>query len=523
MILTTEIKIKIQGRNIHYYESLGYNVKVKDTLTIPIEHLPKTSHEKILVKCDNCGNEKYCQYIAYNRYLSNSKDNEYLCYICNDKNRKRTLLEKYGVDALIKNEDINSKRKKTMVEKFGFEHQCQSDEIKQKIASTNLERYGVEHPSQSKVFRNKINKTNLEKYGNINSLINDKTLEKTLCTMLEKYGVKYSTQNKEILNKILISIEKTIIKRNLEKNKDLIEIDYKNNFFLLKCDQHKDHNYKINIPLFHNREIYKKKFNIPICTVCNPINLNVSGAELMIINFIKEYYDKEIILNSRKIIKPYELDIYLPELKIAFEYNGLYWHSDAHKDKNYHLNKTELCEHNGIQLLHIWEDDWVFNQDKVKSIILDKIDANKKIDSNLCEIKELDISEIINFLDINYIYGYSYSDINIGLFYNNELVSLMTFKENEIVRFCNKLNFDIINSELKIFNYYCSKYNPTEISTVVNRSYADDFPIKLGFKNIEYSNPNCYYVNNFMKFENMITDNDLKIYDSGNIIYNKII
>lgn len=70
MILTTEIKIKIQGRNIHYYESLGYN-------TIPIEHLPKTSHEKILVKCDNCGNEKYCQNIAYNRYLSNSKDNEY--------------------------------------------------------------------------------------------------------------------------------------------------------------------------------------------------------------------------------------------------------------------------------------------------------------------------------------------------------------------------------------------------------------------------------------------------------------
>lgn len=115
------------------------------------------------------------------------------------------------------------------------------------------------------------------------------------------------------------------------------------------------------------------------------------------------------------------------------------------------------------------------------------------------------------------------SYINIGLFYKNELVSLMTFKENEIVRFCNKLNFDIINSELKIFNYYCSKYNPTEISTVVNRSYADDFPIKLGFPNIEYSNPNCYYVNNFMKFENMITDNDLKIYDSGNIIYNKII
>ena len=195
MLLTTEISITIQGGNIHYYENLGYpNIKIKDIITIPIAHLPKTSHEKVLIKCDKCDSERESHYFAYNKYLKNSVDNEYLCYKCNDKNRKKTLLKKYGVDALIKNDEFNAKRKKTMIDKFGFEHPCQSEEIKKKIVNTNLERYGVEHPAQLKEFRDKINTTNLERYGNINSLINEKTLKKTFDTMIEKYGVKYQFQ-----------------------------------------------------------------------------------------------------------------------------------------------------------------------------------------------------------------------------------------------------------------------------------------------------------------------------------------
>ena len=62
--------------------------------------------------------------------------------------------------------------------------------------------------------------------------------------------------------------------------------------------------------------------------------------------------DYEIVENSREIIKPYELDIYLPKLKIAFEFNGLYWHNELYLEKNYHLNKTCSCENQKIQLIH---------------------------------------------------------------------------------------------------------------------------------------------------------------------------
>lgn len=512
MLLTSEISITIQGGNIHYYESLGYNnIKVKDIIKIPIAHLPKTSHEKVLIKCDKCGDEKESHYFAYNKYLRNSKDNEYLCYKCNDKNRKNTLLERYGVDALIKSEEFNIKRKQTMLNKFGFEHQCKSLKVKQKIANTNFERYGVEHPAQLKEFRDKINNTNLEKYGNINSLINEKTLEKTFDTMIRKYGVKYQFQ----INDTREKSKNAKIKKVLEKEVNIIETDYKNSNYIVKCDQNKDHNFIINTHLYYQRKMY----NVPICTICNPINLNVSGNEILLLNFIQENYKDEIILNSRSIIKPYELDIYLPELKIAFEYNGLYWHSNEYKDKDYHFNKTELCELNNIQLIHIWEDDWLFKQDIIKSIILNKLGINFKVQAEDCEIKEIFDDKLIKvFLNTNHIQGFVESEVKVGLFYENELISLMIFANNELLRFCNKLNINVINGESKMFNYFIEKYKMNEIISVSNRSYQEDYYTKLNFIIQEKTQPNQYFIQDFMRYESNI-ENEIKIFDSGNLIY----
>jgi len=520
MLLTTEVSISIQGGNIHYYNDLGYtDIKVKDIITIPINHLPKTSHEKVLIKCDKCGSEKESHYFAYNKYLKNSTDNEYLCYKCNDKNRKKTLLDKYGVDSLINNEEFNVKRKKTMLDKFGFEHPCKSEEIKKKIANTNLERYGVEHPAQLKKFRDKINETNLERYGNINSLINEKTLEKTSKTMVEKYGVKCQFQRIEIRDKS----KKAKIIKIIEKENNIIKIDYEKSIYIVNCDQNKDHIFNISPHLYYNR----KRYNVPICTICNPVDINVSGSEIMLLNFIRENYNGEILLNSRSIIKPYELDIYIPELKLAFEYNGLYWHSEEHKDKNYHLNKTEMCESNDIELIHIWEDDWLFKQNIIKSIISDKMSNNIEIDSTYCEIEEfVDIKLIKEFLDNNHIKGFIKSNIKIGLFNEKELISLMIFSKNknkyELLRFCDKLNTSVIDSEIKMFKYFINKYQPEEIVAVSDRSFKENFFDKLGFKIQEKTDPNFYFIKDFIRYkklENVENERILKIYDSGNIIY----
>jgi very-short-patch-repair endonuclease len=60
-------------------------------------------------------------------------------------------------------------------------------------------------------------------------------------------------------------------------------------------------------------------------------------------------------VNDRKAIAPKELDIFFEDKKIAVEINGIYFHNDVVKDKNYHVEKTVLCERAGIRLFHFWD------------------------------------------------------------------------------------------------------------------------------------------------------------------------
>jgi serine/threonine protein kinase len=110
-----------------------------------------------------------------------------------------------------------------------------------------------------------------------------------------------------------------------------------------------------------------------------PSNIMLSDeSEIKLIDFIKEVYKDKIISKDRSILKNLELDIYLPKIKLAIELNGLYWHSELYKNKNYHLNKTKLCEEKGITLLHIFEDEWLEKLEIVKSIIKNKLNLKHK-------------------------------------------------------------------------------------------------------------------------------------------------
>ena len=253
------------------------------------------------------------------------------------------------------------------------------------------------------------------------------------------------------------------------------------------------------------------------------------------------------------------MDVYLPELKIAFEFNGLYWHNELNKENNYHLNKTELCEQNGIQLIHIYEDDWIYKQDIVKSMISNKLGkTSNKIFARKCEIKEISDNNLVRlFLDENHIQGFVGSKIKIGLFFNNELVSIMTFgnrrvvmgkkttnvDEYELLRFCNKINTNVIGGASKLFKYFIKKYNPSEITTYADRSFSrGKLYEKLGFKFVSKTQPNyCYVIGrkkyyrfNFRKnilinegFDPNKTEHEImlerkiyRIYDSGNLKFN---
>ena len=418
---------------------------------------------------------------------------------------KKTKLERYG-DENYNNKD---KEKKTKLERYGDEYYNNREKVKQ----TNLKKYGVEYYTNNEKTRKtkllrynnqyynnleKMEKTSLNKYGKTH--YNNR--EKAKNTFLKKYGYCWYAQTNEYKIKL---IEKTIKKCAEKLNTHINNIDFNNDIFYIRNYCKKHNIFEINRYVLKNRLIYGIK---NICTKCNPVSEQSSIKEKELKEFIKSlninFEEKNrIILNGK------ELDVYIPDHKLAIEFDGLYYHSDKYYNDDYHLNKTEECEKQGIQLIHIFEDEWIYKSDIIKNIIKSKLELIENIIyASDCEIKEIKDNQLVKtFLENNHIQGYIYSSIKIGLFYNNELVSLMTFSkkrkfmnsklkkdEYKLLRFCNKLNITVNNGGDKLFKYFNDNYKPQNIITYANRRYSNgDFYKKLGFEYIGKTKPNYFY------------------------------
>lgn len=270
-------------------------------------------------------------------------------------------------------------------------------------------------------------------------------------------------------------------------------------------------------------------------------------------NELKEFLNSlniKYVENKRTIISPYELDFYLPEHNLAIEFNGVYWHSELNgKNKQYHLKKTELCETKGIHLLQIFDSEWnnSIKQQIWKSIISSKLKLNNRIYARKCKIHTPSSREVNIFLTNNHLQGYCSSQKQIGLYYNNKLVSLMTFgksrfsKEMELIRYCNKVNINVIGGASRLLK--ASKF--TNIISYANRRFSNGgLYIALNFKKIHDTDPNYFYTkdyklletrhkyqkhklselltnfkNNLSEWENMKINGYDRIWDCGNIKY----
>jgi hypothetical protein len=153
-------------------------------------------------------------------------------------------------------------------------------------------------------------------------------------------------------------------------------------------------NYEIDYDNYYKRTLRNTK----TCTICYPISENSSIKELELRKYIESVYNGVIKNNYRD---KYEIDIYLPELNLGFEFNGLYWHNSNKVDKNYHRRKLDFFKERNIRIYNIWEDDWDSKKDIIKSQIKNilKIIPNR-IYARKCEIKEITDAKLVRkFLD----------------------------------------------------------------------------------------------------------------------------
>lgn len=390
--------------------------------------------------------------------------------------RRKNTLEKYGVKHTTQLKDVQNKMKNSNLSKFGTEYASQNTEIKNKIKITNRIKYGCDLPLQNEDIKNKMISNFTNKWGVNNPTKSIDIRKKIKENNLNKYGTEWQISSVETKLKIRESQYNFIFDKIINKyGKNLNIISYEDNLIKIKCDKCNS-NFLISSNLLYQRYL---KHEIEICLNCNPLNNHISSGHLEIKDFLQSL-DIKIDVNCRNIINPYELDIYLPDYKLAIEFNGVYWHSELQKDKSYHITKYKMCLDKGIHLIQVWEDDWKIKKDIIKSIIKSKIGKIQSIGARMCEIKEVSNKESKEFLYKNHIQGWCISKYRYGLYYQNELVSLMTFSKSrknlngdgnsfEITRFCNKLDLQIIGSMSRLYKRFLNDINPNIII-----SYSDN-------------------------------------------------
>lgn len=351
------------------------------------------------------------------------------------------------------------KRKSTNLKKYGVDNVSKSPEVKKKTEDTNLERYGYKSSFQNDDVRSKWKDTMISKYGVDHYFKTDEFRIKSKSYYLKKWGVEHPLMVDEIKDKI----KKTCLIRygvetylNIKHSRDSVK--------------------------HYNRSKYEDE----ICEFISSLGISV-------------------IESDRTVIPPLLLDIYAPEKNLAIEFNGLYWHSEFKKEKGYHLNKTLRCKEKGVDLVHIWEDDWLNRKDILKSIICNKLGISKyRIFARKCSIVELQNGDVSKFLNENHIQGYVRYSKSIGLIHEGNLVSLMSFgfrningkREYELIRFCNKTNTNVIGSASKLFSHFIKENKDVDMIS----SYADisiftgNLYSKLGFTFSKKSQINYWWV-----------------------------
>lgn len=351
MIISKEVLINITSRNITYYKELGYNIKYKDIISVPIFQLTKGCGVKIKAECDVC---KKINSVVYNSYLINIK--KYNIYTCSEKcsqiKVKMTNLDKYGVERATKLKSTQNKRKETCLEKYGVENTMYSEELKNKQKETMIKKYGVDSPMKSEELRLKSKHTIINKYGVENVAVLKDVKDKKTITNLKNRGVEFPSQSKEVTKK---RKETCLIKYGFEHatQSDEVKKNTKETFNLKFGSDYAMH----NIALFNKQQTsgsllktheltglkYRGTYEKHFLDYCFDNKISIESG--MTINYLFE--------TKRKIYYP---DFYLKSLNLIIEIKSAYTFN-KYKTKN--LAKQKSCLEQGYNFIFIIDKNYI--------------------------------------------------------------------------------------------------------------------------------------------------------------------
>lgn len=371
--------------------------------------------------------------------------------------------------------------KKTKFERFGDPNYNNHEQS----TKTNLEKYGVENQFQRKDLFPQIAQKKIELYGTYNNtaknhatrIANSGSLEASYAkqnetykqTCLAKYGTDNTAKLKDVRQQIAESLRETFIERYGVEN------------YWAMPDAKLSNGSK------------NSKANLTFCNL-------LTKSEIL--------FEQEFSLNGKRF--DFKVQDTLIEINPTATHNstwGIY--SSEGLEKNYHKNKTSIANSNGMHCIHVF--DW---DDPYKIVAM--LGAKEVLFGRNCTINEVPLEEAAEFLTKHHIQGYARDKIRIGLYYDDKLVSLMTFGkprynknyQYELIRYCNA-EFNIVGGAEKLFKYFITNYQPSSIISYCDISkFSGKVYEKLGLKKIRTSGAAKHWYS--LKTKEHITDNLLR-------------
>lgn len=430
----------------------------------------------------------FCNSAIVNWSVKNKRYSKYCsskcAHSCNEVKDKTaaTCLAVYGAKTNLSTDKNKQKAKDTCIQKYGVDNFAKTDKFKKQFKETSIIRYGVPNPSMLETTKDKINETNLAKYG------------------------------RKRFSQVHIPIDVINLKNNHNEMKRL--------FFDLKMPVSEIADL---LGVNHSQLCVHFKQNLGI----DISRHTVSSVERQIFEYVSSI-TPNVIQSDRSVIKPKELDILIPSKSLAFEINGLAWHTELRgKDKQYHVNKTRQCADAGIRLVHIFDIEWNRNRELVKSRISGLLGKNDTIFARKCKIVELDFVSSTKFFENTHIQGSCVSKITYGLEYNGTIVCAMSFGRPrfskkyqwELIRFSNNLYTSVVGGASRLLKHFIRMHNPASIVSYCDLRWNTGNIYKtLGFTLVNQTDPNYWYTHNYLTLEHRMQYQKHKLHKKLNVV-----
>lgn len=229
------------------------------------------------------------------------------------------------------------------------------------------------------------------------------------------------------------------------------------------------------------------------------------GGEDRIMEYVKDI--QPIIRRDRRVIAPWEIDIYFPSHAVGIEYHGSYWHSydtpESTDDRYRHYRKWKRATEQSVRLLQFWDYEWEHQPEICQSIIDHALGRGRRRGARTLTIGTPSKAATSAFLTEHHIQGPCAFSVARGLFdREGKMWAVMTMGPSrfqrgtwELIRFAVHRGWTIHGAAQRLWKCLQPEI-PSGVSIISyadNRLFTGQMYAKLGFIKSHVTPPGYQY------------------------------